>query len=200
MATFSPEIEQTFYKKGEQCLLQHQTQCSPFSSILRTTPPPTAPPATPTSRPPTSSSSPLAPTRLPVTPTSRPPPPTPSPSTSKFARLDKRRGAGDCQPQRPPLSVDFKHTKNSKKNWVSAGAVCVVQFRKTSHVRLDILVCFTSRNIICPLFVMALTYYQRGVRHVVCSHSQRLHERVRICLRRHRTLRNRLTVNATARF
>ena len=62
---------------------------SPFFSTSRTTPPPTAPPATRTSRPPTSSSSPPAPTRPPVTPTSRPPPPTPSPSTSKFLHPKK---------------------------------------------------------------------------------------------------------------
>jgi hypothetical protein len=64
------------------CLNQ---KCSPFFSISRITPPPTALPAMPTSRPPTSSSSLLARTRLPVMPTSRPPPPTPSLSTSNRA-------------------------------------------------------------------------------------------------------------------
>merc|ERR1712205_262386 len=85
-------------------------RCSPFSSTLRTTPPPTAPPATPTSRPPTSSSSPLAPTRLPVTPTSRPPPPTPSPSTSKF--LHQERSA--CRrtiPKKTPLLLGSAHSE-----------------------------------------------------------------------------------------
>jgi len=108
-------------------------QCSPFFSISRTTPPPTAPPATPTSRPPTSSSSPPAPTRLPVTPTSRPPPPTPSRSTSKSwvcARSEIYLGGGGDSARinaavasaiNGSIIADFKKQK-IKKNLSSACA------------------------------------------------------------------------------
>ena len=67
---------------SQHCVLIH-SPCSPSCSTSKTTPVPTARPATPTSRRPTSSSSPPAPTRPRVTPTWPPPPLTPSPSTSK---------------------------------------------------------------------------------------------------------------------